>query len=138
MNGGWRRIDLLDHFFCKVSNRKKMKRNCVNSDDPACKRRICSEYLHSNVVLNLIDFGEKNNCKTATTIYSKLKNNIRRQQQGRKKWLENKEKAENNFIPIEFYCNPDYLSEFPIIHIHDRKFVHDISYESMDEDDRRI
>ena len=106
------------------SPKKMSNRSCTsNLNDP---NRITSTLLFNNndnhtldkylnvdsdddcVKLILIDFKENN---SSSESYCKLLNNIKRQQFGRRKWLENRQVSYSKIIPIEFYCDSYFISK---------------------------
>src|SRR3989338_5883890 len=85
-----------------------LKRNCSNSEEEhPSKKRVNTNHHNQEqiflVVVTLIDFKETG-CNSAGEIYGKFLNNIRKQQEGRRKWLINREKSyAPDCFPIEFF-----------------------------------
>src|SRR3989338_9878398 len=63
------------------------------------------------VTISLIDFKDSHNHGTVGEIFEKLSETIRKQQEGRVKWFENREKKFGDFIPIEFFHDMEYIEK---------------------------
>ena len=69
----------------------------------------------NGVTIILIDFKDTHDNNTPGEIYWKFFNSIRRHQEGRIKWFNNRERSFGNFLPIEFHNDQYYISKHNLL-----------------------